>query len=151
MQLDHAMTRLEAAIEAQLRIALPEIADAGASLLAAMRPAVREAMMEAVSMAVDEIGSQLPDRAIDLRLVDGDPELVVRDEGPPPPPSPPPPGSGDDEARITLRLPGYLKDLIADEAAGSGDSVNSFLVDLISTKAARARHRGARRQTTIDL
>ncbi|HSM44310.1 MAG TPA: hypothetical protein VK969_04765, partial [Acidimicrobiia bacterium] len=119
MQLSHANTNLETAVETQLRIAGPEIAEAGAQLMAALKPAITQAMMDVVSMAVTEISSQLDTQTIDIRLVDGDPELVVNDDpGAIPPPPPPPPAGSDeaDEARITVRLPSYLKDLITNEA-----------------------------------
>lgn len=142
MQLSHALTNLESAVENQLRMAGPEIAEAGTQLMAALKPAITQAMMEVVTMAVTEISSQLDTQTIDIKLVDGDPELVVNEDpsAVAPPPPPPPPGSEDaDEARITVRLPGYLKDLIANEAETAGDSINSYVVDVLSNKA-RRRH-----------
>jgi HicB family len=154
MQLSHAISNLETAVETQLRVAGPEIAEAGAQLMAALKPAITQTMMEVVSMAVSEISSQLETQAIDVKLVDGDPELVVRDDigagGPTPPPN-----LGDDdadEARITVRLPGYLKDLIAAAAESSGDSVNSYVVDVLGSQA-RRKHRssGNTTKTTLEL
>jgi HSP20 family molecular chaperone IbpA len=154
MQLSHAITNLETAVETQLRVAGAEIAEAGAQLMAALRPAINQTMMEVVTMAVAEISSQLETQAIDIKLVDGDPELVVREDlsAVPPPPPPPAPGSDDDsEARITVRLPGYLKDLISIEAENAGDSINSYVVELLSNKARRRRASGNSTKTTIEL
>lgn len=154
MQLSNAITNLETAVETQLRVAGPEIAEAGTQLLAALRPAIKQTMMEVVTMAVAEISSQLDTQAIDIKLVDGDPELVVREDlsAVPPPPPPPPPGSEDsDEARITVRLPGYLKDLISVEAESAGDSINSYVVELLSNKARRRRSTGNQTKTTLEL
>lgn len=154
MQLSTAITNLETAVETQLRVAGPEIAEAGAQLLAVLKPAIKESMMEVVSMAVTEITSQLDSQTIDVKLVDGDPELVVREDltAVPPPPSPPSPGSDDaDEARITVRLPSYLKDLISADAEVSGDSVNSYVVDVLNSKARRRRSTGSQTRTTIEL
>lgn len=153
MQLSHAITNLETAVDTQLRVAGPEVAEAGNHLMAALRPAITQTMMEVVSMAVTEISSQLDTQTIDIKLVDGDPELVVsNDPDTVPPPPPPPPDAGDvGEARITLRLPGYLKDLIASEAEVSGDSVNSYVVDALSNKARRGRSTGTHHKTTIEL
>jgi len=154
MQLSHAMTSLESAVETQLRVAGPEIAEAGAQLMAALKPAITQTMMEVVSMAVAEISSQLETQTVDIKLVDGDPELAVRDDPsalPPPPPSPPQGGDDTDEARITVRLPGYLKDLIASEAEDAGDSVNSYVVDVLSSKAQRRRSSGTQTRTTLEL
>lgn len=154
MQLSHVNTKLETAVETQLRIAGPEIAEAGAQLMAALKPAITQAMMDVVSMAVTEISSQLDSQTIDIRLVDGDPELVVNDDpsAVPPPPPPPPPGSDEaDEARITVRLPGYLKDLITNEAESAGDSINSYVVDVLSNKARKKRSTGTHHRTTFQL
>jgi len=154
MQLSHAITNLESAVEVQLRIAGPEVAEAGSQLLAALKPAITQTMMEVVGMAVAEISSQLEVQTVDIKLVDGDPELVVRDDPnaiPPPPPHPPPGFDDADEARITVRLPGYLKDLITSEAEVAGDSVNSYVVDVLSNKARRKGTTGSHTKTTLEL
>jgi hypothetical protein len=154
MQLSHAITNLESAVEVQLRVAGPEVAEAGSQLMAALKPAITQTMMEVVSMAVAEIASQLDTQTIDIKLVDGDPELVVNDDptSVSPPPPPPPPGADDvDEARLTVRLPGYLKDLIASEADTAGDSINSYVVDVLSRKARKRESTGTHHRTTFEL
>jgi len=153
MQLTQATFRLEAAVEAQLRMGAAELVSVGAELLEVLRPAVRQAMMDVVEMAAQEVNGQLVGHRVDIRLVDGDPELVVSpDESRiPPPPSPPGPGAtSDTEARITLRLPGYLKDLIAEAADGAGDSVNTFVIDALRSRAYE-RAPGNSVKRTIDL
>lgn len=151
MQLSQALIKLESAVDNQLRIAGPDIAEAGTRLMAALTPAITQTMTEVVSMAVDEISTQLVGQTIDIKLVDGDPELVVRDD-PAADTSPPgQPGTDDEEARITVRLPGYLKDLIASEAESLGDSLNSYVVEALSTKTRRRGPTGTRRRTTIEL
>jgi hypothetical protein len=153
MQLAHAITNLETAVETQLAVAGPEVAEAGTRLMAALRPAIRQSMMEVVSMAGSEISSQLDGQNIDIKLVDGDPELAVSEDHAAHS-APPPPGfsTGDDadEARITVRLPGYLKDLIAAEAESSGDSVNSYVVDVLG-RPRRRRATGNQTRTTLEL
>jgi len=154
MQLSHVITNLESAVETQLRVAGPDIAEAGAQLMAALKPAITQTMMDVVSMAVAEISSQLDTQAIDIKLVDGDPELVVSEDpsAVTPPPPPPPPGAEDsDEARITVRLPSYLKDLITAEADESGDSINSYVVDVLNSKARKRRSTGSHTRTTLEL
>ncbi len=151
MQLSHAALRLETAVEAQLRLGDPELAAVGAELLEVLRPAVRQTLLQVVEMAAQEIDGQLTGHRVEVRLVDGDPELTVRPDDAAFPPPPPPAGAGEEvEARITLRLPGYLKDLIAEAAEGAGDSVNAFVVDALRT---RTYERGARNavRRTIDL
>jgi hypothetical protein len=152
MQLSHAITNLETAVETQLRVAGPDIAEAGGQLLAALRPAINQTMMEVVTMAVAEVSSQLDAQTIDIKLVDGDPELVVREDPTAVTPPPPRPDEGEDDgARITVRLPGYLKDLISSEAETAGDSINSYVVELLSNKARRRRTSGTQTKTTLEL
>lgn len=154
MQLSHAITNLESAVETQMRVAGPEIVEAGTQLMAALKPAITQTMMEVVNMAVTEISSQLDTQTIDIKLVDGDPELVVNDDptAVPPPPPPQPPGSDEvDEARITVRLPGYLKDLIANEAESAGDSINSYVVDVLTSKARKRGSHGSHHKSTFQL
>ncbi|MFZ0625575.1 MAG: hypothetical protein WAN34_03675 [Acidimicrobiia bacterium] len=152
MQLNQAALRMETAVESQLRLGDPVLAGLAADLLEVMRPAMKQVLMDVVEMAVQEIGGQLPAQRIDIRLVDGEPELIVTaDDSKIPPPPPPPPGDEvDAEARITLRLPGYLKDLLADAADGAGDSLNSFVVDALRSKTyERSSNHSVKR--TIDL
>jgi len=151
MQLTQAAHRLETAVEAQLRLGGPELVAIGSELLEVLRPAVRQTLLEVAEMAAQEIGGQLVGQRVEIRLVEGDPELTVRPDETafPPPPPPPLPGEGM-EARITLRIPGYLKDLIAEAAEGAGDSVNSFVVDALRNKAYEKSSRNSVRKT-IDL
>jgi Protein of unknown function (DUF1778) len=152
MQLTQTAHVMEAAVQAQLRLADPELAALGSELLEVLRPAIRLTLMEVVEMAAQEVNGQLAGQRVEIQLVEGEPELTVRpDQSTIPPPPPPIPGDPvDAEARITLRLPGYLKDLIAEAAEGAGDSVNAFVVDALRTKAyERAPSSSVRR--TIDL
>ena len=104
-------------------------------------------MLEVVQQAAAEIGAQLGDQRVEVRLVDGDPELVVASQ--------PATGLGteedeDFEARITLRLPTSLKDLIEDAASSSGDSINRWVVETLRSRAGRSRS-GSRVQETFEL
>lgn len=155
MQLSQAINKLEAAVETQLDLAGPEVSAAGNQLMSALKPAIIQTMMDVVTLAVAEVSSQLETRTIDIRLVDGDPELVVRDDptAVPPPPPPPAPGAENvDEARITLRLPGYLKDIVNEAASETGVSVNSYVADVLNSQASRKKKAGGtRHRTTIEL
>jgi hypothetical protein len=106
-------------------------------LLQPLDAAVRLTLLEALSTATEEISADLAPGAVDVRLRSGAAEFVV---------TAPPAGQDatattgpvdvrltggeDDDAmvRINLRLPGSLKALIEDAAAGGGISVNSWLV-----------------------
>jgi hypothetical protein len=149
MQLEAAINSLEAAVETQLRVAGPEAAELGSQLLAALQPAIRQSLIDVLGMAAAEMGSQLPGHRVDLRLVEGDPELVVTPETTP---LAHPAGDEEEEARITLRLPTYLKEIIHEAAANSGDSVNTFVIDALRAKAQTTQSLGKTRlTTTIDL
>ncbi len=150
MQLTQTEQLMEAAVQAQLRLANPDLASLGADLLDVLRPALRQAIMEVVEMAAQEVNGQLVGQRVEVRLGDGDPELRVRSDESRVPPPPPDAEAGDAEARITLRVPAYLKDLITEAAEGAGDSINSFVVETLRTKAyERGSSNSVRR--TIDL
>jgi len=149
MQLTQAMAGLEAAVETQLRVAGPEATELGTQLLAALQPAIRQTFFDVLSMAATEVSSQLPGHHVEVKIVDGDPELVVSPETVE---ATPPPGPEDDEARITLRLPAYLKEMIAEVASSTGESVNAFVVDALKSQAHTVKVAGkTRMRTTIDL
>jgi hypothetical protein len=151
VQLSHAVSGFENAVETQLRVAGPDIAEAGVQLMAALQPAIRQTLMDVATMAAEEVSSQLAGQKVDIRLVDGDPELTVVNDGSDSPTPPPPPEADSDEARITVRLPGYLKDLIADAASTSGDSVNTYVVDTLKSQAQTTKSGATRHRATIEL
>ena len=103
-------------------------------------------MLDVVQQVAAEISAQLAEHRVEVRLVDGDPELVVA-------PQPVTAEGGEDEdfeARITLRLPASLKDLIEDQASSSGDSINRWVVETLRSRAGR-RRTGSRVQETFEL
>lgn len=151
MQLEHTMVGLEAAVENQLRVVGPDVAEVGAQLMAALKPAIQQSLMQVVNMAAEEVSSQLSGQRVEIRLVDGEPELAVVADGTSAPPPPPPHADQDDEARITVRLPSYLKDLIADAAGDAGDSINTYVVEALRGQAQPRRGGVTRHRTTIDI
>lgn len=110
-------------------------------LTMALDPAMRLALMDALSQAAAEITSELPAGSVDVRLRGREPELVVDVPSPPltapTPPGPPlPPETDEDEedgavARITLRIPESLKTKAEEMAARNGHSLNTWLVTTI--------------------
>lgn len=146
MQLTPILTEIEAAIEAQLQLADPAVAESAELFLTAFTPAVRQGLMRAVEQAAAEITAQLGDRRVDVRLVDGEPELGVANVEP----SPIGPGDDELEARLTLRLPSNLKAIIEDAAAGSGESINAWVVDALRSRTKRAGNTRHVRET-FDL
>ncbi len=119
--------------------------------MAALQPAIRQTLIDVVTMAATEVSSQLTGQNVDVRLVEGDPELVVSDDGSEIPAPPPPPGASDTEARITLRLPEYLKEIITEAAGVSGESVNTYVIDALKSSSKTRRAGGTRRRMEVDL
>lgn len=154
MRLEPILTQIDTGIEAQLRWADPTITEMVAGFVDALRPAIRGALLEVAQQAAAEIGAQLGDRQVEVRLVEGDPELVVTTAELPPFPGSHPdqsPSPGDEmEARITLRLPGQLKGLIEEAASTSGDSINSWVIDALRSRTRRAQV-GSRVEETFQL
>ena len=144
-----ATTRLEGAIQQQVVVAGgdPEVESAARAIIAALGPAVRQLAFDLAEQAAAEVAAQLSSHQIDVVLVGGEPTLRVRsnDSG----------GaaqqSGESlDARITLRLPPTLKELIETAAEARGESVNTWLVKTVSTTAADGRRRNRRVTGTIE-
>ena len=112
-----------------------EQTDAARRLAAALGPALRLRLLEAISDAARELSAGLTDARVEVTLQDGDPSLVlVQDE-----PADTAPAAGDEtlSARITLRLPEPLKGRVEAAAARDGVSVNTWLVQAIARSVDR--------------
>ena len=116
----------------------PEARQLAERLSYAIDPAARLALMEAISQAAAEITAELPSGGVDVRLDGRDLDFVVHAPSnvpaPPAPPAPPMLGDDDEEgglARITLRIPESVKTKAEDAAAKSGQSLNTWLVNVV--------------------
>lgn len=145
-----------------LRHELAVAADAGGEearalaerLTTPLESATRLTLLNALSIAMEEITRELAPGSVDVRLRGLDPEFVVtappcreayeEAEGPPavahdppPPVSPVPPGVPDGEeggpARINFRLPAHLKTRIEDAAGQEALSINTWLIRAVAT------------------
>ncbi|MCW2850567.1 MAG: pilus assembly protein HicB [Nocardioides sp.] len=125
----------------------PEAREVAERLGFALDPAARLALMEAISQAASEITAEMPTGGVDVRLNGRELDFVVDAPPPPPPPPappapPPPPGEAEEDggvARITLRLPEAVKTRAEDAAAQAGQSLNTWLVNVVRS----ATHHGA--------
>lgn len=115
----------------------PEAREIAERLGYALDPAVRLAVMEAISQAAAEITAAMASGGVDVRLAGRELDFVV-DAGHPvapaePAPVPTPVAAAEDEgqARVSLRLPESLKARADDLAAQAGQSLNTWLVSLI--------------------
>jgi len=140
----------------------PEAKAAAERLALALDPAVRLALMDALSQAAAEITSELAAGSVDVRLKGREPQFVVDVPTMPlqaaaqpaapttPHASTPPEAEEEDEdgnvARITLRIPESVKFKAEELAAKSGHSLNSWLVNVV-----RAATRERAINVDIDL
>ncbi|MGA9748412.1 MAG: toxin-antitoxin system HicB family antitoxin [Nocardioides sp.] len=114
-------------------------------LALALDPAMRLALMDALSQAAAEITAELPAGSVDVRLKGREPQFVVdvptmpMQAAAPAPPSPPAPPSAeeieveedDSVARISLRIPESVKYKAEELAAKSGHSLNAWIVNVV--------------------
>lgn len=102
-------------------------------LVAAMDPAVRLAILEALSAATADVTAALPGITVEVRLQGREPRIAVDtvDTRPDPEPAPEP---ADDAgtARVTLRLPEPVKTRAEKAAGQAGVSVNAWLVRAVT-------------------
>ena len=101
-----------------------------------MEPAVRLAVIDALSAMAAEVTAALDGDVVDIRVRGRDPEVVVSPAPHAEAEEPPAPGKDDDDlgdddgsvARISLRLPDALKTRAERAAAAEGQSLNAWLV-----------------------
>jgi len=145
MHLDHAFIEIETAVDNQVRIGAPELADVASELMTALRPALERTMLGVIQEAAAEISAQLVGQTVEVRLSEGEPSLVITEE------RTQPTGIQEEfEARVTLRLPNSLKSLIEESASSAGDSMNGWVVDALRTRAGR-RASGTHVEETFQL
>ena len=132
----------------------------GALLGAAIEPAARLAIMNALSDLAAEVTAALGDRVVEVRLDGRDVRVAVsRDEGAEPDPEPerPFPGFGEfrgadagDISRITLRLVEQIKSQAEQAAAAQGVSLNSWVAQAVQGALAGHRKPGRHDDWTRD-
>ena len=115
----------------------------------ALGPVLRQAAMELAEQAAVEVRALLPDRVVELVLVDGDPSLRITEQ----PTAPDAAVTAEDlDARITLRVTRTLKNLIEEAADTAGTSVNGRVLDALAKRARKAPgSQGFRSTHSFDL
>ena len=104
-----------------------------------MEPAVRLALIDALSAMAAEVTAALDGTLVDVRLRGRDPEVVVVPAAHEPPADPvghvtDEPGDDDrSTVRISLRLPDGLKARAEAAAGAAGSSLNTWLVRAVSS------------------
>lgn len=133
MDLTGVVGRFEETLGRHAMLAGEETAALAEALLGALRPAAERMALDLAEQAAVEVGAQLPDVAVEVRLRHGEPEMVVTRSG-----------AGDElaagelGARLTLRLPDALKQAVEAAAESAGQSINAFVVRALSTATRRA-------------
>ena len=120
-----------------------------ALLGAAVEPAARLALIDALSEFAAEVNAALGDRTVEVRLDGRDVRVAVSPEavGEPAPPPPPPRGPGMDTgdiSRITLRLVEQIKGQAEQAAAAQGVSLNSWVAQAVQGALSGQLRRGSR-------
>lgn len=146
MYVDVIINELESSVSAQVELAADDssVGAAANALLTVLRPAIERAAMSLAEQAAQEVGAQLPDHDVDVVVRDGEPSIRVGQSR-----SEKAVKSGDFDARLTLRLPDDLKAVVEEAALEAGNSVNSYVVDLLNRRS-HGRGRGRRYSGTIE-
>jgi hypothetical protein len=116
----------------------PQAQETARLLADTMEPAVRLALLDALSAMAAEITAALDGTLVDIRLRGRDPEVVVvpaaheRADGPAPAGDPLDAGDDASTARISLRLPDVLKARAEEAAAVAGSSLNTWLIRAVA-------------------
>jgi len=97
-------------------------------LAAALDPAVRLVVVDALSAAAAEVTEALQGTTVEVRMHGREPRIVVTAAEPEPPPAGPVPDEAEGTARVTLRLPESVKTRVEAAAADDSLSVNTWLV-----------------------
>jgi predicted HicB family RNase H-like nuclease len=146
MDVDSAVAEFEAVIAGQAQLGGNELDEAAEALLTAARPGVERLVLRLAEQAAVEVTAQLPEASVDVVVSDGEPTLAVRSETP----AESKRFSGEElEARLTLRLPTELKDLVELRAKESGGSVNSYVVDSLMRTTRRRKGSGTKVTGTL--
>ncbi len=152
MRIEPVITSLQARLRelASLASSDPAIDEAVDLLIDALRPAVTTALTELAEQVAVEVGSQLDDQIVEVLLVGGDPTLRVADRRSSA--TTPPPADEDFDARITVRLPPSLKEIVEQAASRHGASVNGWVVDVLDKRAKQSGSKGQKHVTeSFDL
>jgi hypothetical protein len=146
MDVSAIVEAVESELSGQLDLAGddPAVVRAGETMIRALRPAMERAALQLAEQAAQEVDAQLPGKMVTVRLQEGTPILTVEESG-----EPITIDTDSVEARITVRLPDNLKEVLEEVASESGDSVNTYVVKTLSSKT-RDRSAGRRFTGTIE-
>jgi hypothetical protein len=121
------------------------VAEAADRLATALRAQASMRLLDLLGEGAVEVSSQLPSGHVEVRLAGQEPAFVFVDDAAADAPAPDASDEGMN-ARITLRLPGALKETIDRAASRDHVSTNTWIVRELtrSTSAPPTRHAGRR-------
>jgi predicted HicB family RNase H-like nuclease len=135
MDLTPYVAELEDSLAAAAAAGDEETRRTAAALTAALEPAARLALMHALSDLALEVTDATGDCVVELRLEAGEVRVAVSPAQSADEESSSLPGEpldlGGEQTRITLRLPGSLKDQAERAAAGQALSLNTWLTRVV--------------------
>lgn len=157
MNLTQYVERLRSDLADAAAVGDDDVRAAGERLAQSLSPSTRMVLLEALSDATAEITSELEQSTVEVRLNGREPEFVVSEiyseppvpPAPPAPPTPPPPPGQEDAdsdavARVTVRIPEWLKTRAEELASDQAQSLNAWIVNAIKSASAE-------RSVSIDL
>lgn len=141
MNLDPYLASVLADLDRATALADEQTRAVAAKVATAVEPALRLALVHALSDAAATVTSELTDAAVVVRMEGRDPVLAVHrtEVAPPVPPTPPsppaPPAAPEAEdgetARVTVRLPQSLKAQLDRLADAADQSLNTWIVQAL--------------------
>lgn len=143
------LAQLESAVTNQVMLAGndPAVESAARVILTVLEPSLQQAAFDLAQQAAAEVEAQLGDQRVEVVISEGEPSLRVGILD-----SEPSSITEGYEARLTLRLPARIKELIEQAAGSTGDSVNGWVVKALSSKARTSTRTPGRRVTgTVEL
>jgi hypothetical protein len=156
MDLSHYVSQLREDLASAAAAGDEQTRRTAALLGAAIEPAARLALMNALSDLAAEVTATLPDRVVEVRLDGRDVRVSVTADAtaePTPEPEPEPQGGfrgfagadSGDISRITLRLVEQIKNKAEQAAASQGVSLNSWVAQAVQGALSDAGKRHGRR------
>ena len=143
MNLDLYLSSVLTDLDRATALADEQTRQVAGKVAAAVEPALRLALVHALSDAAAHVTSELTDATVVLRMEGRDPVLTVHRTHiePPVPPVPPAPAAPSspspvepedaETARLTVRLPQFVKTAIERLAADADQSVNTWIVQAL--------------------
>ncbi|MGA3352053.1 MAG: YlcI/YnfO family protein [Acidimicrobiales bacterium] len=136
MQLSNTIEGLQEDLSQLAGLGEGAVAEAASRLAGALVGPATVRLLDLLGQAAAELGEQLPNGRVELRISGREADLVyVEEAGGPADPEP----VENQSARISLRLPEQLKAEVEQAAARDGVSVNTWIVRALGRSASAGR------------